>query len=68
MYEQTDRIYTDDYWRSTTYRRKDGSGFKVALPPIRVEADYGNGKVFLDHYAYNERGEHEMALRLAGAR
>lgn len=66
MYEQIDRTYTEDHWRSTTYRRKDGSQFNVALPPIEVQANYGDGQVFLDHRTYNERAEHEGALRLAG--
>ncbi len=64
MYELKTRIYTEDFWRSTTYQRRDGSTFHVSLPPIEIRADYGNGKVFLDHRSYNERAEHEMALRL----
>lgn len=66
MYEQIGRKFMDDGWRSTTYQRKDGTTFAVALPPINVMADYGKGAVFLDHRTYNERAEHEMALRLAG--
>lgn len=65
-YEQIDRKFTDDFWRSTTYKRGNGTTFQVALPPIEVRADYGNGRVFLDHRTYDERAEKEMAQRLSG--
>lgn len=63
-YELVDRTFTPDNWRDSTYRRGDGSIFRVATAPIEVHANYGDGRVFLDRITYDEAGEHEMALRV----
>ncbi len=64
MYEQVDVRFMPDDWRSICYRRRDGSEFRVASPPIRVMADYGIGRVFLDRITYDEQAHHKLALAL----
>ena len=61
-YELIDRRVMDDGWRDSTYKRDDGSTFRVAIPQ-RVEVDRYSGQP--GQRSYNERAEHEMALRLA---
>ena len=59
------RTYSDDGWRATWYEGPDGHRVCVALPPREHFANYGNGKVFLDHRSYDEDAEQSMLARLA---
>ena len=63
-YIQTERTYSDDGWRATWYEGPDGHRVSVAMPPRQHFADYGNGKVFLDHLSYDEEGEQSMLVSL----
>lgn len=62
MYELIDRKIREGDWRDSTYQREDGSTFRVAIPSM-VEIDKFDGQP--RRRTYNERSEHEMALRLA---
>ena len=63
-YVQVERRFTDDHWRATTYEGPGGHRVHVALPPRNHFADYGNGRVFLDHRSYSEEAEQSMLTRL----
>lgn len=49
-------------WRHTLYRRQDGSEFHVSIPPYGLVDPMSKTHA---GYAYDERAEADMMLRLA---
>ena len=65
---QVERRFTDDGWRATVYEGPGGHRLFVALPPREHLADYGKGRVFLDHLSYDEEAERSMLNRMIQSR
>lgn len=58
-----ERTYTDlDHWRASTYRRPDGSIFRVAIPPYHLIDRFDGNPAGI---VYDEAAEADMVLRLA---
>lgn len=49
-------------WRHSLYRRQDGSEFHVTIPPLGLVDPMSKAHA---GYAYDERAEADMMLRLA---
>jgi hypothetical protein len=59
--ELIDRVITPSGWRDSTYRRADGTTFRVAVPERAWVGSDGNP----ERYDYDEEAEQKMAVSLA---